>query len=436
MSRRSCLSFFIILLLSGCSSFPQNLYKQKPAFYSYIIADAKTGHIYEEYAADVYATPASCLKTITALIALKHLGVDYQFETKLYKSKNHDIVISFSGDPTFTSEKLLTLLKPIKGSKNTRIIINASIFNTSPHSPNIVVDDIGTYYGSPISGANIDWNRIIIKVMPSEIGKKAKISNDVGYKIVSTLETNSDKSSIKFTMDEEHIKATGNINIKDEPIDAKISPKNIDPYILRKVKAVLKKLNIEGEVVIIHDKNKLPEKLTLLATEKSDKLKELIIPAMKISDNLVFDALYLKIIHSVDPAIDDWSKGNKIIKELIKQYLDIDIGDNLIVDGSGLSRYNRIQPRMLMKILQKGYNIPEFVASLDASGSKGGCLERHPNLAANIIAKTGSMSGISCLCGYSINTNKPGVFVIMASSFSPPLKDIFSITDKFISNRL
>jgi D-alanyl-D-alanine carboxypeptidase len=61
---------------------------------------------------------------------------------------------------------------------------------------------------------------------------------------------------------------------------------------------------------------------------------------------------------------------------------------------------------------------------------------RHPTLAPNIIARPGSMSGISCLCGYSTGTNKPKIFVIMASSFSPPLKDIFGITDKIINERL
>src|SRR3954467_10427333 len=105
------MGFTLILLLTGCVSSHQKLYKEKPAFYAYIVGDTKTRKIYEEYAADVYATPASCQKTITALVALKSLGSHYHYENKLFVTKKNqdieDVIISFSGDPTFTSENLL-----------------------------------------------------------------------------------------------------------------------------------------------------------------------------------------------------------------------------------------------------------------------------------------------------------------------------------------
>jgi D-alanyl-D-alanine carboxypeptidase len=83
----------VIFLLAGCASdHHEVLYNRKPAFYSYIIGDVEGGYIEAEHAADVYATPASCQKTITALLAYKALGPNFRFESKAYLTKKHDII--------------------------------------------------------------------------------------------------------------------------------------------------------------------------------------------------------------------------------------------------------------------------------------------------------------------------------------------------------
>lgn len=107
-----------MLSLGGCASKNQHdqLYKQKPGFYSYIIGDVNSDKIYLEKNSEVYATPASCQKVITAILALKELGPEYRYETSLLSNKK-DIVIKFSGDPSFTSEQLTTLLAPLRNSK-------------------------------------------------------------------------------------------------------------------------------------------------------------------------------------------------------------------------------------------------------------------------------------------------------------------------------
>lgn len=430
--------FTIILLLTGCSSPAQKLYKEKPAFYSYIIADTKTNHIYEEQASDVYATPASCLKTITALVALKTLGPDYQYETKLYKTNGKDIVISFSGDPTLTSKNLMELLQPFKNTKiDGKIILDGSIYSTPVHSTNNVIGDIGTSYGQPVSGMNIDENLIIIKVKPTTAGKLAYVANDVGYKIKSTIITNSEPSAVKFIWNGTHVQATGNINIEDKNREFKISPETIDPYVLFKMQKLLKELNIQGKIQIIHDKKQLPTDLVLVKTLKSEKLKDFMVPAMKISDNLVFDSLYLKIIHSYSTEeIADWSQGDKIIKELIKEHFAIDMSTALIVDGSGLSRLNRIQPKQLLEMLKHGSSMPEFMSSLSKPGEEKTLLINRKTLPDNIRAKSGGMLGISCLCGYNISTNKPRTFVIMANSFPLPTKEFLEVIDNFVKTHV
>ena len=140
-----------ILLLAGCTTDHQELYNLKPAFYAYIIGDVYKDHIETEHAADVYAMPASCQKTITALLAYKTLGSDFRFETKAYLTKQRngiqDVIVVASGDPTLTSENLKELLEPLQGRIiKGNIVIDASLFHTPEYSKNNMLDDVGSSY--------------------------------------------------------------------------------------------------------------------------------------------------------------------------------------------------------------------------------------------------------------------------------------------------
>ncbi len=150
------------------------------------------------------------------------------------------------------------------------------------------------------------------------------------------------------------IRIAGNINNKDDPIELKLAPKNHDEYIVKRIQAILKTLNIKGKIKIAQDTSKIISSFKLLNQIESLPLKEIIKPAMKSSDNLVFDSIYLTVInYNSSQKITDWTQGNDIIKQLIKQHFIIDTKDSLFVDGSGLSRYNRIQPAILFSLLKK-----------------------------------------------------------------------------------
>jgi D-alanyl-D-alanine carboxypeptidase/D-alanyl-D-alanine-endopeptidase (penicillin-binding protein 4) len=112
------------------------------------------------------------------------------------------------------------------------------------------------------------------------------------------------------------------------------------------------------------------------------------------------------------------------------------VGSALFVDGSGLSRYNRVQPIILLSLLKKGFDIPEFVDALAIPGEKDSTLKNRTKLSNSIKAKTGSLSGMSCLCGYSFASRHPKAFVFMTSSFAPPSKELFEVMDNFISKNL
>jgi D-alanyl-D-alanine carboxypeptidase/D-alanyl-D-alanine-endopeptidase (penicillin-binding protein 4) len=197
-------------------------------------------------------------------------------------------------------------------------------------------------------------------------------------------------------------------------------------------------LSIKGKIKIVENQDyKNDDNIQTINNVESNSLSEIIKPALKISDNLVFDSIYLSLISAYsDKKIENWSQGDEIIKSLAKKHLEIDTNNALFVDGSGLSRYNRIQPQTLFAFLKKGFYVAEFIDAFPSPNEENSTLKNRVLLPSDISAKTGNMSGISCLCGYKINKKNPKVFVFVSNSFAPPSKDMHDIIDGFISKNL
>lgn len=373
----------LLFLTAGCAS---NSSSKKSVSYSYIIGDVYGNKIYTERNADAYVNTASCQKTITALLAYQILGFDYCYETNLYFTKKDDLtddlIIRFSGDPTLKSSDLSNALMGLKGIKiSGKVLLDLSLFKTQYYPESMLINDFGKSFARPISSANIDKNFIVV-------GNKKH----------------------------------------SEILD-------LDSYIIHKMQKILKKTNIAADIQIIKDETQLPPNMVLFGSIKSRQLRDMIIPALKKSDNFVFDSIYLKIIHLQKLAncdIKTWSDGDKIIKDLIQRYFGIDMTGSAFVDGSGLSRNNMIQPRKLFELLKRGYNNKEFVNALPSPGERGSTLVHRTGLFSYIRAKTGNMTGISCLCGYSLNKN-PKAFIFVADNFSKPNRSVIPVIDKFIN---
>lgn len=154
---------------------------------------------------------------------------------------------------------------------------------------------------------------------------------------------------------------------------------------------------------------KLEETGTVVARHLSEPIKELVKVAVKDTDNLYANCLFKRLGPS-------WEKG----REKVEAFLLEKIGENSIVmvDGSGLSRYNAVAPHEMIEFLKKMRSNRAFMDSLAIGGVDGTLKYRMGMIPKKVRGKTGSMTGVSSLCGYlTTNTGKELAIAIFVSGY-------------------
>ena len=94
----------------------------------------------------------------------------------------------------------------------------------------------------------------------------------------------------------------------------------------------------------------------------------------------------------------------------------------VIVDGSGLSRSNRVTARFMEEVLRQKEKDVEYVSYFPLAGQEGtlrSFLAETP-LDSYIALKTGSMSGIQCYAGYKLDDDfaPTHVVVVIVNNFA------------------
>jgi D-alanyl-D-alanine carboxypeptidase/D-alanyl-D-alanine-endopeptidase (penicillin-binding protein 4) len=158
----------------------------------------------------------------------------------------------------------------------------------------------------------------------------------------------------------------------------------------------------------------------------------------KTSNNLVAECL-LKTLGTEKSSARFGTAENGIRVAIIAlKQLGIDPNTFVMVDGSGLSRLNRISARNVALLLRTMHGHPHakvFLNSLPLAGREGTLKHRLKGAPAenNVRAKTGTMRNVSCLSGYvTTRDGEPLVFVIMMNNHRDNAA-AWDIQDKIVS---
>ena len=157
---------------------------------------------------------------------------------------------------------------------------------------------------------------------------------------------------------------------------------------------------------------------------------------MKKSQNLYAETM-VRVLGLNDSGTGSFEEGKKVVENVLQEF-GIKPGTYAYMDGSGLSRYNFISPRQLVKILEGMRESENWDIWYDIQPIAGvdGTLKKRmkgTKAEANVRAKTGTISNVRGLSGYvKTSANEEIVFSFLVNGHLRTSRDTEIITDKVL----
>ena len=311
--------------------------------------------------------PASTTKLLTSTAALAALGPDTRFTTRVVAGRTpHEVVLVGGGDPYLASKPLtpeeelttyperadvVTLARAtaraLAGRKRVRVVFDDSLFTGPTDNPKWRADYVPDDIVTPITALWVDRG-----ASPTGFGR----SDDPSFTAAATFAGALRQAGVK---------------VVGEPI--------------RGIAA--------------------PDAATLASVE-SAPVAQLVERVLEVSDNEAAEVL----AHHVGLAVSgegSFTGGAAGVLSTL-QSLGIETGADVVYDGSGLSRHNRLSPATMLQVLQVAArpdqpDLRALITGLPVAGFSGSLADRFAAAdevaLGDVRAKTGTLSGVSSLAG-------------------------------------
>jgi D-alanyl-D-alanine carboxypeptidase/D-alanyl-D-alanine-endopeptidase (penicillin-binding protein 4) len=408
--------------------------------------EAITSDIISQQHTELLLTPASTQKLLTALTAKLYLTDKYTFDTSLHgnikQQSISDTEFNFTGDPTFTRDDLRDMLKQLKAKGITRIngdiSLNQSRFNGYNWGNGQVWNDQAVCYATQASALVINGNCVLGNLKRSPDLKKATIyiPDYEPLSLTSQVDIMTKEQQQAQFCDLEVTRHPGNnytlfgcITPSKRNLPLSFAISEPATYFSAVLKAELShaKIQFSGNIV----ENQQTVTSTMVLNHQSVPLAAMITAMMKDSDNLIADILFKTIGAEYFQQPGNYRNGAKAMHDILADK-GISLTSSVIADGSGLSRHNLISAETMFSVL--AYTIKhddklQLLATMPIAGVDGTLQYRHglltKQLTGNIVAKTGSLKGLSNLVGI-VKTQKDHMvpFVLMVSGYNPLPRDV------------
>ena len=397
------------------------------------------------------ALPASTMKLLTALTAMLQLGPDFRFTTQL-ESKgslsgntlNGDLVARFGGDPTLTRQDLRNMVAELKkrGIQHIKgnLVIDTSVFASHDKAPGWPWNDMTQCFSAPPGAAIVDRNCFSVSLYSSQTpGEKAFIRVASWYPVnmfseVRTLARGSADAQYceldvvpgelnRFTL-------TGCMTQRAEPLPLAFAIQDGASYAGAILKEDLLKAGIDYSGHLIRQ-TQVTQPATVLAQTQSAPLRSLLKIMLKKSDNMIADTVFRTIAHNYFGVPGTWRSGSDAVRQILRKKANIDLGNTIQVDGSGLSRHDLISPETMMQVLQyiaQHDQQLDMIQMLPLAGHDGTLTYRgglhEAGVDGKVSAKTGSLQGVYNLAGFiTAASGQRLAFVQYLSGYAVPPQD-------------
>ncbi|MHC4155704.1 MAG: D-alanyl-D-alanine carboxypeptidase/D-alanyl-D-alanine endopeptidase [Planctomycetota bacterium] len=376
------------------------------------------------------------MKIIVTAAALKLLGPDYEFRTKVGLCDDTLVVIG-SGDPllgdkvTDTGHGRLAgwIFKDIVEKLKARevksvkdIVVDATVFDDERVHPSWPEDQLNKWFACEVAGLN--YNDNCIEMTARTINGRVTISIEpqtdfvqITNQAVATKQDTGGVGAYRQPGKPNHLLVKGKCKTQEGPFDVAIErPAAFFGYLLAE-HLLAAGINTRGQLIgrSVHRDCEF-ELLTEYGTPMADCLKR----CNKNSLGLAAEAL-LKTMAAESTAGKNgsWETGRKVIS---KYLTDLGIGESefYIDDGSGLSRQNELSAKAITRVLREVYqggNWKLYKESL-AVGGVDGTIKRYfqqEKYRGKVFGKTGYISGVKSFSGVCSTAQGDYIFSILAN---------------------
>jgi len=417
--------------------------------------------------------PASNMKIVTLAAAAHVLGWNARFVTTLETPDpieggvlRGDLYVRGGGDPTlnrhdgrgpavFSAWATALTLQGVERIEG-RIIGDDRLFDDERLGNGWSWDDLQHDYAAPIGALQWNGNSVELTVHPgltAGMPGVVRLSADAGLTVLNRTVTT--PAGVPETVEYRRRPAAPVLEVWGTvplPAAADVRPELqrhvshlvavVDPtrFFAQAFKHALVDhgIGVSGDAVSIRDI--LPSYAggeaarRVLARTESPPLREIASVLMKVSQNLYAETV-LKAMGAGTTGLGTTAAGREAVMSVMEKW-GIDPLSLVMVDGSGLSRYNYVSAEALTRILERLHADPRdrepFIASLPLAGREGTVSKRMRRSRAegNAAAKTGSLSNVRALSGFvETRDGEKLVFSILANDFALPPATVTWIAD-------
>ena len=289
----------------------------------------------EGYNSDSLFIPASTIKLVTCLAALKILGPDYQFATRFHIDPDDNLYIKGEGDPMLTSEDVAAIAKDLFDHGLRRV--NALILDGSAFALETTVDGSENSerpYDAEITPLAVNFNALPIRVDADHTVDSGEDQTPV---LPMMQEIGKSMAIGRYRLNVGAFQVTG-----DLPNEAR--------YAGELFISLLRQQGIQiGNTLLL---GTVPKNAPLIFIHKSDTIRGIIRNCLEFSNNFIANELFVACgrIRFGQPAT--WEKGQVALAEFTDHTLHLPPKTITMVEGSGLSRNNLISPRTMIAVLE------------------------------------------------------------------------------------
>jgi len=367
--------------------------------------------------------PASNVKLLTTAMALKRLRPEYRFKTALYattpvggETLRGDIFIKGFGDPNLVSEQMWLLVKELKNIPLRKvhgdIIADASFFDNNLRVKTWKKGGVEAY-NAPLGALSFNFNTVTVHINPGEKpGDRPVVVVDPNIEFIRvdnrarTVSKSKRSRLIVNRIDRgghNEITISGVVSVNHARETYYLNITRPAYYAASVFKEYLRQEGVEvtGKVRV----GFVPEGAYEILSHSSMPLSLILRGLNKFSNNFVAEQILKTIGADIYGSPGTTLNGLRAMDEYM-QSLKYKPEGFSILDGSGLSRQNRLSPDQIVSVFQDMYAdlgvYPEFISALGVMGRDGNVLKRMNghNSAERARVKTGTLNSVSALSGY------------------------------------